>query len=141
MQDGLRDTLRLHQKKAIFSAGGITECSPSEKNRGLRIDAILASKALVKKCTASGIDREMRRAKSLPIMLQCGQSFKMTCHPEQSRGIPRSYPKLTLRDSSTPLRSRMTLFKLNVVNRTKIRVSNPPPKALLIWDGECHFCR
>ncbi|HKR54089.1 MAG TPA: lipase maturation factor family protein [Chthoniobacterales bacterium] len=22
-----------------------------------------------------------------------------------------------------------------------IRVSNPPPKPLLIWDGECHFCR
>src|SRR5204862_5607529 len=23
----------------------------------------------------------------------------------------------------------------------RIRVSNPPPKPLLIWDGECHFCR
>jgi predicted DCC family thiol-disulfide oxidoreductase YuxK len=22
-----------------------------------------------------------------------------------------------------------------------MRVSNPPPKPLLIWDGECHFCR
>ena len=22
-----------------------------------------------------------------------------------------------------------------------IRVSNPPPKPLIIWDGECHFCR
>ena len=22
-----------------------------------------------------------------------------------------------------------------------IRVSNPPPKPLMIWDGECHFCR
>jgi len=22
-----------------------------------------------------------------------------------------------------------------------LRVTNPPPKALLIWDGECHFCR
>src|SRR5207237_9580817 len=21
------------------------------------------------------------------------------------------------------------------------RVSNPPPKPLMIWDGECHFCR
>jgi len=28
------------------------------------------------------------------------------------------------------------------VNRTEhLRVSNPPPKPLLIWDGECHFCR
>jgi lipase maturation factor 1 len=23
----------------------------------------------------------------------------------------------------------------------RLRVSNPPPKPLLIWDGECHFCR
>src|SRR5438477_12062568 len=23
----------------------------------------------------------------------------------------------------------------------QIRVSNPPPKPLIIWDGECHFCR
>jgi len=21
------------------------------------------------------------------------------------------------------------------------RVSNPPPRPLMIWDGECHFCR
>ena len=26
-------------------------------------------------------------------------------------------------------------------NKSLFRVSNPPPKALLIWDGECHFCR
>jgi predicted DCC family thiol-disulfide oxidoreductase YuxK len=25
--------------------------------------------------------------------------------------------------------------------KTPLRVSNPPPKALMIWDGECHFCR
>jgi hypothetical protein len=28
----------------------------------------------------------------------------MSCHPERSRGIPWNYLKLTLRDSSTPLR-------------------------------------
>src|SRR5438094_8515916 len=21
------------------------------------------------------------------------------------------------------------------------RISNPPPKPLMIWDGECHFCK
>ncbi len=26
-------------------------------------------------------------------------------------------------------------------NETRLRVANPPPKPLLIWDGECHFCR
>jgi predicted DCC family thiol-disulfide oxidoreductase YuxK len=25
--------------------------------------------------------------------------------------------------------------------KTSPRVANPPPKPLLIWDGECHFCR
>jgi exodeoxyribonuclease-3 len=33
------------------------------KNRGLRIDAILASKSLAAKCTAAGIEREMRKGK------------------------------------------------------------------------------
>ena len=33
------------------------------KNRGLRIDAILASKAFTKKCHAAGIDRDMRKGK------------------------------------------------------------------------------
>jgi len=33
------------------------------KNRGLRIDAILASKALAAVCTDAGIDREMRKGK------------------------------------------------------------------------------
>jgi predicted DCC family thiol-disulfide oxidoreductase YuxK len=26
-------------------------------------------------------------------------------------------------------------------NESRPRVSNPPPKPLLIWDGDCHFCR
>jgi lipase maturation factor 1 len=25
--------------------------------------------------------------------------------------------------------------------KDQLRVSNPPPKPLLIWDGDCHFCR
>src|SRR2546421_11399023 len=24
---------------------------------------------------------------------------------------------------------------------SQMRVANPPPKPLMIWDGECHFCR
>src|SRR5947199_6478001 len=26
-------------------------------------------------------------------------------------------------------------------NKSGLRVSNPPPKPLLIWDGDCDFCR
>ena len=28
-----------------------------------------------------------------------------------------------------------------MTNETHLRVSNPPPKPLMIWDGECHFCK
>jgi len=28
-----------------------------------------------------------------------------------------------------------------MTNERHLRVSNPPPKPLLIWDGECDFCR
>ena len=34
-----------------------------EKNRGLRIDAILAGEKLAEHCSASGIDTEMRKGK------------------------------------------------------------------------------
>jgi exodeoxyribonuclease-3 len=34
-----------------------------EKNRGLRIDAVLASDALAKRCSAAGIDIGMRKGK------------------------------------------------------------------------------
>jgi exodeoxyribonuclease-3 len=33
------------------------------KNRGLRIDAILANASLAARCTDAGIDREMRKGK------------------------------------------------------------------------------
>jgi predicted DCC family thiol-disulfide oxidoreductase YuxK len=28
-----------------------------------------------------------------------------------------------------------------MTDEPRLRVSNPPPKPLLIWDGECHFCK
>jgi predicted DCC family thiol-disulfide oxidoreductase YuxK len=28
-----------------------------------------------------------------------------------------------------------------MTNELRLRVSNPPPKPLMIWDGECHFCK
>src|SRR3982074_881499 len=28
-----------------------------------------------------------------------------------------------------------------MANESRLRVSNPPPGALMIWDGECHFCK
>jgi exodeoxyribonuclease III len=60
---GLRDTLRLHHPEtALFSWWDYRMLS-FPKNRGLRIDALLASERLAQKCSASGIDREMRKGK------------------------------------------------------------------------------
>jgi exodeoxyribonuclease-3 len=60
---GLRDTLRLHrQENDLFSWWDYRMLS-FPKNRGLRIDAILASETLAKNCTAAGIDRDMRKGK------------------------------------------------------------------------------
>jgi exodeoxyribonuclease III len=62
-QIGLRDTLRLHpQEPGVFTWWDYRMLS-FQKNRGLRIDAVLVNESLAKKCTASGVDREMRKGK------------------------------------------------------------------------------
>lgn len=60
---GLRDTLRLHHKEGGLFSWWDYRMLSFPKNRGLRIDAILASNSLAEKCTAAGIDREMRKGK------------------------------------------------------------------------------
>jgi len=60
---GLADTLRLHHREpGIFSWWDYRMLS-FPKNRGLRIDAILAGSELADRCTAAGVDREMRKGK------------------------------------------------------------------------------
>jgi exodeoxyribonuclease III len=60
---GLRDTLRIHHKEGELFSWWDYQMRAFEKNRGLRIDAVLATESLAKRCIASGIDREMRRGK------------------------------------------------------------------------------
>ena len=60
---GLQDTLRIHHKEGELYSWWDYQMRAFEKNRGLRIDAILANESLAKKCVASGIDGEMRRVK------------------------------------------------------------------------------
>jgi exodeoxyribonuclease-3 len=62
-ETGLRDTLRIHHKEGGLFSWWDYQMRGFEKNRGLRIDAVLASENLAKKCTASGIDIEMRKGK------------------------------------------------------------------------------
>jgi exodeoxyribonuclease III len=59
----LRDTLRIHHKESELFTWWDYQMRAFEKNRGLRIDAILASEAIAKKCSASRIDIEMRKGK------------------------------------------------------------------------------
>jgi len=60
---GLRDTLRIHHNEGELFSWWDYQMRAFEKNRGLRIDAVLASEKLAAKCIASGIDREMRKGK------------------------------------------------------------------------------
>src|SRR5438132_7099014 len=60
-QIGLRDTLRLHHSEGGLFSWWDYRMLAFQKNRGLRIDAILASESLAERCTAAGIDREMRK--------------------------------------------------------------------------------
>lgn len=60
---GLRDTLRIHHKEGELFSWWDYQMRAFERNRGLRIDAILASEELAKRCIAAGIDHEMRKGK------------------------------------------------------------------------------
>ena len=60
---GLSDTLRLHHHETGLFSWWDYRMLSFQKNRGLRIDAVLANETLAAKCTASGIDREMRKGK------------------------------------------------------------------------------
>ena len=60
---GFCDTLRLHHTEGGLFSWWDYRMLSFPKNRGLRIDAVLASKVLCKKCTAAGIDRDMRKGK------------------------------------------------------------------------------
>src|SRR5205823_912954 len=62
-QIGLRDTLRLHHAEGGLFSWWDYRMLAFQKNRGLRIDAILASKSLAERCAAARIDREMRKGK------------------------------------------------------------------------------
>ncbi len=60
---GLADTLRLHHPEAGIFSWWDYRMLAFPKNRGLRIDAILAGSELAAKCTDAGVAREMRKGK------------------------------------------------------------------------------
>ncbi|MGI9087904.1 MAG: exodeoxyribonuclease III [Chthoniobacterales bacterium] len=60
---GLIDTLRIHHPEGGLFTWWDYRMLAFPKNRGLRIDAVLANKSLGARCLESGIDREMRKGK------------------------------------------------------------------------------
>jgi exodeoxyribonuclease-3 len=60
---GLTDTLRLHHQEAGIFSWWDYRMLAFPKNRGLRIDAILAGSEMAANCTDAGIEREMRKGK------------------------------------------------------------------------------
>jgi exodeoxyribonuclease III len=58
---GLHDTLRRHHDETGLFTWWDYRMLAFPKNRGLRIDGILATEKLAARCTDSGIDREMRK--------------------------------------------------------------------------------
>jgi exodeoxyribonuclease-3 len=60
---GLTDTLRLHHQEAGIFSWWDYRMLAFPKNRGLRIDAILAGEELAGRCSAAGVAREMRKGK------------------------------------------------------------------------------
>ena len=60
---GLADTLRLHHPEPGIFSWWDYRMLAFPKNRGLRIDAILAGSELAAKCSDAGVDREMRKGK------------------------------------------------------------------------------
>src|ERR1044071_6646587 len=60
---GLRDTLRIHHKEGELFSWWDYQMRAFERNRGLRIDAILAGEKPEEARSASGIDTEMRAGK------------------------------------------------------------------------------
>ena len=60
---GLSDTLRIHHSEPGLFSWWDYRMLAFPKNRGLRIDAILATKSLSERCRDAGIEREMRKGK------------------------------------------------------------------------------
>ena len=85
---GLTDTLRLHHlEPGIFSWWDYRMLA-FPKNRGLRIDAILAGRELAARCIDAGADREMRKGKEpsdhAPVWAEFAAEEE-TCNPDLRR--------------------------------------------------------
>src|SRR5581483_1314486 len=65
-------------------------------------------------------------------IVRFGRSLPIRAHPTLNA-------QLSMRDKA---HSELDVGRWALVKRSEhLSVSNPPPKPLMIWDGECHFCK
>ena len=73
---GLKDSFRLFEQPEKSFSWWDYRMLGFQKNQGLRIDHVLLSDALAARCSAAGIDREMRKRERpsdhAPVWAQCG---------------------------------------------------------------------
>ncbi len=74
---GLRDTLRIHHNGGGMFSWWDYRMLAFAKNRGLRIDAVLASEALAKNALTRESTGKCAREKNLPITLRFGQNSRI----------------------------------------------------------------
>ena len=92
---GLADTLRLHHPEPGIFSWWDYRMLAFPKNRGLRIDAILAGSELAAKCSDAGVDREMRKGKDpsdhAPVWAEFGSlsAHRRLCNVPRSTSGPR----------------------------------------------------
>src|SRR5881296_2605072 len=85
---GLRDTLRIHHKEGGLFSWWDYQMRAFEKNRGLRIDAVLASNAYQKDALRPGSIVKCARGKNHRIMHRSGQSSPSRLWPINRCGSP-----------------------------------------------------
>src|SRR5215472_7586065 len=118
-------------KKANFSAGGIIKCARLKKTAACASMPFWQAKVWRKNVSRPGSIAKCVEEKILPIMRRCGRSL----HARKRSTLSAQRPMVNA-DSELDV-GRSTLMP----NKSHLRVSNPPPKPLLIWDGACDFCR
>ena len=127
---GLQDTLRIHHKEGelytwwdyqMRAFAKIAAYASTQFWRARQWRRSAAEQESILKCA---------KARNHPITRQCGRNFRIKKTPDDQLRFSE------LNDGRWALNVGALM-----TSEPRLRVSNPPPKPLMIWDGECHFCK
>src|SRR5436305_1424300 len=135
--------------KAVFSVGGIIGCWRFKKIADCASTRSWQANHWPHAAPPPESISKCAKAKIRPITPRCGQSSPtlehrlLVCAPSavalRCKTAERTADTMsagrTGRNAYVPTQSQ------NEEMSVPSCVSNPPPKPLMIWDGECHFCR